>query len=97
MFCEDKQLVWEEEAPEAYKDVWDVGEDLVAKGCCESWGWCLRGGGKREFRIKCGRNEHTWIEGFSIPRKGKGKRLSRVGLWAKQLTFSLPIYRNCAV
>lgn len=30
--CEEKQLVWEE-APEAYKDVWDVGEDLLKKGC----------------------------------------------------------------
>jgi len=37
--CEDKELVWEE-APEAYKDVWDVGEDLVARGCAERWGWC---------------------------------------------------------
>lgn len=43
--------MWEE-APEASKDVWDVGEDLVANGCRESWG-CCRG----EFRIKCGRNE----------------------------------------
>ena len=37
--CEDKQLVWEE-AGEAYKDVWMVGEDLVGKGCAEKWGWC---------------------------------------------------------
>lgn len=37
--CEEKQLVWEE-APEAYKDVWDVGEDLVNKGCAQRWGWC---------------------------------------------------------
>lgn len=37
--CEDKQLVWEE-AGEAYKDVWAVGEDLVAKGMAERWGWC---------------------------------------------------------
>ena len=31
------------------------------------------GGVGGEFRIKCGRNEHAWIEEFSIPRKGKGK------------------------
>ena len=37
--CEDKELVWEE-AMEAYKDVWDVGEDLVGRGCVEIWGWC---------------------------------------------------------
>lgn len=37
--CEDKQLVWEE-APEAYKDIWAVGADLVAKGCAERVGWC---------------------------------------------------------
>ena len=37
--CEDKQLVWEE-AGEAYKDVWAVGDDLVKKGCAEIWGWC---------------------------------------------------------
>ena len=37
--CEDKQLVWEE-AGEAYKNVWDVGEDLVSKGCAERRGWC---------------------------------------------------------
>ena len=46
--CEDKQLVWEE-APEAYKDVWDVGEDLVAKGCCESWGWCR---GRVSYKVR---------------------------------------------
>ena len=37
--CEEKQLVWEE-APEAYKDVWEVGEDLVQKGTAVRWGWC---------------------------------------------------------
>lgn len=37
--CEDKQLVWEE-APDAYKDVWDVAADLVASGVAEKWGWC---------------------------------------------------------
>ncbi|KAI4164660.1 MAG: hypothetical protein LQ342_001634 [Letrouitia transgressa] len=39
VICEDKGLVWEE-APEAYKDVWEVGRDLVAKGVAERWGWC---------------------------------------------------------
>ncbi|KAI4214494.1 MAG: hypothetical protein LQ351_002911 [Letrouitia transgressa] len=39
VICEDKGLVWEE-APEAYKDVWEVGGDLVAKGVAERWGWC---------------------------------------------------------
>ena len=37
--CEDKQLVWEE-APEAYKDVWDVGRDLVDAGAARRVGWC---------------------------------------------------------
>ncbi|KAK4695246.1 release factor H-coupled RctB family protein, partial [Lecanoromycetidae sp. Uapishka_2] len=37
--CEDKELVWEE-APEAYKNVFDVADDLVAKGCAEIVGWC---------------------------------------------------------
>lgn len=37
--CEDKQLVWEE-APDAYKDVWDVAADLVASGVAENWGLC---------------------------------------------------------
>ena len=37
--CEDKQLVWEE-AGEAYKDVWDVGGDLVKRGVAEKMGWC---------------------------------------------------------
>ena len=31
LFARTSSVVWEE-APEAYKDVWDVGEDLVAKG-----------------------------------------------------------------
>ncbi|KAL9608678.1 MAG: hypothetical protein Q9167_006513 [Letrouitia subvulpina] len=39
VICEDKSLVWEE-APEAYKDVWAVGGELVAKGVAERWGWC---------------------------------------------------------
>ena len=46
--CEEKQLVWEE-APEAYKDVWDVGEDLVARGCCERWGWCR---GRVSYKVR---------------------------------------------
>ncbi|KAF2501677.1 hypothetical protein BU16DRAFT_522588 [Lophium mytilinum] len=37
--CEDRELVWEE-APEAYKDVWEVGEDLVESGVAEILGWC---------------------------------------------------------
>lgn len=37
--CEDKELVWEE-APEAYKDVFAVADDLVASGCAEVFGWC---------------------------------------------------------
>jgi RNA-splicing ligase RtcB len=37
--CEDKALVWEE-APEAYKDVWAVGDDLVSGGVAEVLGWC---------------------------------------------------------
>lgn len=36
--CEEKALVWEE-APEAYKDVWDVGSDLERAGCVERRGW----------------------------------------------------------
>ncbi|CAD6569832.1 MAG: hypothetical protein ASARMPREDX12_003088 [Alectoria sarmentosa] len=46
--CEDKQLVWEE-APEAYKDVWDVGKDLVTKGCVERWGWCR---GRVSYKVR---------------------------------------------
>ncbi|KAF2145393.1 uncharacterized protein K452DRAFT_283753 [Aplosporella prunicola CBS 121167] len=38
--CEDKQLVWEE-APEAYKDVVAVAEDLVRAGVAEVRGWCV--------------------------------------------------------
>lgn len=36
--CEDNALVWEE-APEAYKDVWEVGADLVENGAAEILGW----------------------------------------------------------
>lgn len=46
--CEEKQLVWEE-APEAYKDVWDVGEDLLKKGCAERWGWCR---GRVSYKVR---------------------------------------------
>ncbi len=46
--CEEKALVWEE-APEAYKDVWDVGEDLVQKGCAERWGWCR---GRVSYKVR---------------------------------------------
>ncbi|KAI9699136.1 MAG: hypothetical protein M1836_003325 [Candelina mexicana] len=37
--CEDKQLVWEE-APEAYKDVWEVCADLERERVAECVGWC---------------------------------------------------------
>lgn len=37
--CEQKELVWEE-APEAYKDVWAVGDDLVGEEVAEVVGWC---------------------------------------------------------
>lgn len=46
--CEDKALVWEE-APEAYKDVWDVGGDLVQRGCAEQWGWCR---GRVSYKVR---------------------------------------------
>lgn len=46
--CEDKQLVWEE-APEAYKDVWAVGADLVGKGCAERLGWCR---GRVSYKVR---------------------------------------------
>ena len=46
--CEDKQLVWEE-AGEAYKDVWAVGEDLVRKGVAERWGWCR---GRVSYKVR---------------------------------------------
>lgn len=37
--CEEKELVWEE-APQAYKDVLEVGEDLEQAGVAEVLGWC---------------------------------------------------------
>ncbi|KAI9680711.1 MAG: hypothetical protein M1817_004151 [Caeruleum heppii] len=37
--CEDRRLVWEE-APEAYKDVYEVLGDLVREGVAEGVGWC---------------------------------------------------------
>lgn len=46
--CEDKQLVWEE-AGEAYKDVWAVGEDLVRRACAERWGWCR---GRVSYKVR---------------------------------------------
>lgn len=46
--CEDKQLVWEE-APDAYKDVWDVAADLVASGAAEKWGWCR---GRVSYKVR---------------------------------------------
>lgn len=46
--CEDKELVWEE-AGEAYKDVWAVGEDLVTKGVAERWGWCR---GRVSYKVR---------------------------------------------
>jgi len=48
VICEDKALVWEE-APEAYKDVWDVGDDLVAAGAAERVGWCW---GKVSYKVR---------------------------------------------
>ncbi|KAG6997791.1 hypothetical protein G7Y79_00037g073090 [Physcia stellaris] len=46
--CEDKQLVWEE-AGEAYKDVWAVGEDLVRREVAERWGWCR---GRVSYKVR---------------------------------------------
>ncbi|KAJ9668558.1 hypothetical protein H2201_001200 [Coniosporium apollinis] len=39
VICDEKDLVWEE-APEAYKDVYAVAEDLVREGVAEVIGWC---------------------------------------------------------
>jgi RNA-splicing ligase RtcB len=39
VICDEKDLVYEE-APEAYKDVHAVGEDLVREGVAEVVGWC---------------------------------------------------------
>jgi hypothetical protein len=39
VICDEKQLVWEE-APEAYKDVYEVCDDLVREGVAEVIGWC---------------------------------------------------------
>ena len=46
--CEDKALVWEE-AAEAYKDVWNVGEDLVEKGAAKWVGWCW---GRVSYKVR---------------------------------------------
>ncbi|MCJ1399483.1 hypothetical protein MMC11_002685 [Xylographa trunciseda] len=46
--CEDKALVWEE-APEAYKDVWAVGDDLVEAGAAERVGWCW---GRVSYKVR---------------------------------------------
>ncbi|MCJ1291502.1 hypothetical protein MMC34_003046 [Xylographa carneopallida] len=46
--CEDKALVWEE-APEAYKDVWAVGDDLVEGGAAERVGWCW---GRVSYKVR---------------------------------------------
>ncbi|MCJ1254312.1 hypothetical protein MMC24_002127 [Lignoscripta atroalba] len=46
--CEDKQLVWEE-APEAYKDVWEVGADLVDGGWASRVGWCR---GRVSYKVR---------------------------------------------
>ena len=48
VICEDRQLVWEE-AGEAYKDVWAVGEDLVRGGVAERWGWCR---GRVSYKVR---------------------------------------------
>jgi RNA-splicing ligase RtcB len=37
--CDEKNLIYEE-APEAYKDVYAVAEDLVSEGVGEVMGWC---------------------------------------------------------
>ena len=46
--CEDKQLIWEE-AGEAYKDVWDVGDDLSSHSCADIWGWCR---GRISYKVR---------------------------------------------
>ncbi|KAL9117275.1 MAG: hypothetical protein Q9187_006191 [Circinaria calcarea] len=46
--CEEKALVWEE-AVEAYKDVWDVGADLVQAGVAERVGWCR---GRVSYKVR---------------------------------------------
>ena len=46
--CEEKALVWEE-AVEAYKDVWDVGDDLVQAGVAERVGWCR---GRVSYKVR---------------------------------------------
>jgi RNA-splicing ligase RtcB len=37
--CDEKDLVFEE-APDAYKDVFAVSDDLVREGVAEMVGWC---------------------------------------------------------
>jgi len=39
VICEDRELVWEE-APQAYKDVLEVADDLQQAGVAEVLGWC---------------------------------------------------------
>ena len=39
VICDEKDLVFEE-APDAYKDVYAVGDDLVREGVAEVVGWC---------------------------------------------------------
>ena len=39
VICEEKELVWEE-APQAYKDVLEVADDLQNAGVAEVLGWC---------------------------------------------------------
>lgn len=39
VICEEKELVWEE-APQAYKDVLEVADDLESAGVAEILGWC---------------------------------------------------------
>lgn len=39
VICDEKDLVYEE-APEAYKDVEAVGQDLVDAGVARMAGWC---------------------------------------------------------
>ena len=46
--CEEKDLVWEE-AVEAYKDVWEVSDDLVEAGVAKRVGWCR---GRVSYKVR---------------------------------------------
>ena len=45
-----QSLVWKE-APEVYKDVRDVADDLVAAGAVERMGWCW---GRVSYKVRKG-------------------------------------------